>query len=264
MAVDVKDGGLLNITVIHQPGHRFEALRTSGMTGNKNKIFVVGAFRIPFQIVFAPDWLAAFVDAEESHVEVASRIGEIIGIAAEECGLLFRREDQADVRIALITIEPVFAAAVQGDHVGAEAGGRLAFALDRRYGGAACGKFLFGSFRVFKRFLHAGRHVLHRYESIDFQVGRLHFGVGRGGVESDLDVVVFGCGILLQLSASDVMVGQKQAVRADERPRTAVVQAHTGKPDVIEPGFGWREVVICLSEASAVNCQKSTCLRRQE
>ena len=46
---------------------------------------------------------------------------------------------------------------------------------------------------------------------------------------------MLGRGVLLQLAAGDVVIGQQQPVRTHERPRPAVVQAHAGEAHVIEP-----------------------------
>ena len=40
-----------------------------------------------------------------------------------------------------------------------------------------------------------------------------------------------------------MVVGDEQAVRRDERPRAAVVEAHGREPGVFEPGVGEVEVV---------------------
>ena len=50
----------------------------------------------------------------------------------------------------------------------------------------------------------------------------------------------------MQLAAGHVMVGQQQAVRADEGSRAAVVQADAREADVIEPCLCRREIVLLL------------------
>ena len=84
-------------------------------------------FGIPLQVVLAVDRLAVLVNAEQRHVEVVARIGEVVRIAAEESDLLFRREHQAHVGVLLVAVEPVFAALVERNHVGAQAGLLLGF-----------------------------------------------------------------------------------------------------------------------------------------
>ena len=62
-------------------------------------------------------WLAIFVNAEQADIEIVARILEIVGITAEESHLLFGGEDQADVVIALVSIEMVRAALIQGNDI---------------------------------------------------------------------------------------------------------------------------------------------------
>ena len=81
---------------------------------------------------------AVLVGAEEREVEVVARIGEVVGIAAEERHLLLGREDEADVGVLLVAIEPVLRALVERDDVGAQAGAsRLSFSMLRDFGAAA-------------------------------------------------------------------------------------------------------------------------------
>ena len=78
----------------------------------------------------------------------------------------------------------------------------------------------------------------------------------RGRVEAVPDVIVLGGGVLLQLAARDVVVRQQQAVRADERTRAAVVQAHAREAHVVQPLLGGSEIVLLLEllEGWIVEC----------
>src|SRR5882724_2772078 len=103
--------------------------------------------------------LAVLIGAEESHVEVVTRIGEVVVVASEERDLLFDRKDQSKVGVLLESIQPVFAAAVQRDDLALHAGlpDRLFF-----YGGgdglALVARFFVRSARLDRR-LHASGHV---------------------------------------------------------------------------------------------------------
>jgi hypothetical protein len=44
---------------------------------------------------------AVFVGAEKGGVQAVARVSEVLGVAAEEGGIEFGREDQADVRVFL-------------------------------------------------------------------------------------------------------------------------------------------------------------------
>ena len=59
---------------------------------------------------------AIFICAEESYIEVITRIGEIVIVAAEETNLFFNGKDKANVRVLFEAIEPVFTAAIERDN----------------------------------------------------------------------------------------------------------------------------------------------------
>ncbi len=96
--------------------HRAEPLGRSGMANDKNKFVFAGSGRVESEIMFGAGGLVVLVDPEEGEVEVVSRKSEVVGIAAVERRLSLRRHHQPHIRIALIAIEPVFAAAVQRDN----------------------------------------------------------------------------------------------------------------------------------------------------
>ena len=66
-----------------------------------------GAFRVPAQVVLRDGGPSIFVGAKDGEVEVESRVSEVIRISAEESGLLFRREDESNIGVFLISIQPV-------------------------------------------------------------------------------------------------------------------------------------------------------------
>ena len=84
---------------------------------NKNQFAVGRPLGIEFKKVLDLRWLAIFVNAEQADIEIVARILEIVGITAEESHLLFGGEDQADVVIALVSIEMVRAALIQGNDI---------------------------------------------------------------------------------------------------------------------------------------------------
>ena len=127
------------------------------MPGNEHQFVVGRALGIPLQIVLRVDRLAVLVDAEQRHVQVVARIGEVVRVAAEEGGLLLGREHQPHVGVLLIAVEPVFAALVQRDDVGTQAGLLQALALDVGDGRFARGEFLFRRFGALQRRQHRAR-----------------------------------------------------------------------------------------------------------
>ena len=78
------------------------------------------------------DRRVVLVDAEQREVEIVAREGEVVGIAAEERHLLLGREDEPDVGVLLVAVEPVLRALVERDDVGAQAGLVEAFLFDLR------------------------------------------------------------------------------------------------------------------------------------
>ena len=165
---------------------------------------------------------------------------KLSGIAAEEGDLLLGREDQPHVGVLLVAIEPVLAALVERHHVGAQAGFLQAFALDAGDRGLALGEFLFrASWRLSSAASTWAVTFSIDIEDVDFQVRRFHFLCRSSGVEASLYVVVLGGRVLLQLAAGNVMIGQQQAVRADEGTGAAVVQPHAGETHVVQPLPAW-------------------------
>src|SRR5207249_2001294 len=70
--------------------------------------------------------LAVLVDAHERDVEVIARELEVVGVAAEERDGELGREDEPHVLPALVLVERVLAAVVEGDDVAAHGGARAA------------------------------------------------------------------------------------------------------------------------------------------
>ena len=117
--------------------YRVEAFGGARVPGYEDEFVIGRALRIPLQVFLALDGLAVLVHAEQRHIEIVAREGEIVRVAAEIGGLLLRREDDADVGVLLIAVEPVLAALVERDHFGAEPRLLLAFPLDAGDGGLA-------------------------------------------------------------------------------------------------------------------------------
>ena len=243
-ALDVlRDGRAPHIALDEQLGHGVVSLRGARIAGDKDQLTGRRAFGATLEIVVGVQWLAVVVDAEDGHIEVVARIGEVIRIAAEEGRLLFGRKDDAHIGVLLVLIEPVFAAVVERNHVGAPAGLLGAFVFDGGNFGFAGLKRLCLIGNAFGRALHARGNVCHADQHVYFEIGRLHLGIERGRIEAVAHIVVVGGGVLLQLAARHMVIGQQQAVGADERARSAVVEAHAGEADVVEPGLRGMEVV---------------------
>ena len=107
-------------------------------------------------------------------------------------------------------------------------------------------EFFFGSLGALDSRIHAIGDIFSGDQNVDFEVGRLHFLFRRGCIEAIPDVIMLRAGIFLQLAEGDVMVGEQQAVRADEGARAAVIEPHGGKPQMVQPLLGGREIVLLL------------------
>src|SRR5712664_737807 len=103
------------------------------MSGDKNQFSILYATLGPFEIVVEVYWFVVFVDAEESNVEVITRIGKIVGVAAEECGVKFRSEHQTHVRVLLVFVEMKHIAGVERYHVAPQATRGSAIFFDRAH-----------------------------------------------------------------------------------------------------------------------------------
>lgn len=82
---------------------------------------------------------------------------------------------------------------------------------------------------------HARRNVLHRRQDVYFQVRALQLLALAARMKTIGDVVLLGRRYFLQLARRHVMIGQKQAARAYKRAGPAVIEAHAGQADMVEP-----------------------------
>ena len=159
------------------------------------------------------DGLVVLVDAEEADVEIVARVGEVVGIAAEEGDVKFGREHQPHVGVLLVLVEVIDFARVERDHVAAQAGGGGAILFDRAHGDALRLARFRGRHARLGPGVHLGGHVLDPHQNVQFQVRALAFLGPCPRVEAGLHVVgAFGAEFLDAVGA-DVMVGKGQPVR---------------------------------------------------
>ena len=67
-------------------------------------------------------------------------------------------------------------------------------------------------------------------------------------IETIGEIVVLGRRILLQLPASDVMIGQEQSVWTHERARSAVIEPHARKAQMVKPRLRRHKAVFFLEQ----------------
>jgi hypothetical protein len=235
--------GILHIAHELKLGHGEQAAGIAGISGDEDQVAIFYASARPTQVVIEMSGLVIFVDSEESDVQIVARVGEVVGVAAEEGDAELRREDEAYVGVFFIFVEVVNLAGVKDHHVAAQSGRGGAIFLDLRHGGALRLRGFGG--RHLR--LHAGvdlvGHVLNAYELIEFEIGAFGlFGLSLG-VEAGLDVVVAFGGKLLHASRPDVVIGEGQAVGRNEGAGATVIEAHRRKANMVEPLLGELESV---------------------
>ncbi len=233
--VEFEGRWILHIAQKVELRHGEQAPRIARMSGYKNQLAIFHSGWRPLQVVIEVHRFAIFVDAEERDVEIVARIGEVVGVAAEESDVEFRREHKADVRVFLVLVQVVDLPGVKDCHIAAQSrrGGTILFHL--RHRGALS---LAGVRRRHPR-LHAGidlvSDILDADQLVQLQIRALCFLSLRLGIKASLDVVVALGRELLDAACSDVMVGEGQAVGRNERARAAVVKSHRRQANMIEP-----------------------------
>ncbi len=97
----VENGLVLNLAAKVELRDRLQAARAPRVADHEHGLPVVGALLAPLEVVLGPQRLAVgVVYPVEGHVEVVARVGEVVGIAAEEPDLQLRRHDHPQVGVA--------------------------------------------------------------------------------------------------------------------------------------------------------------------
>src|SRR5947209_914834 len=100
------------------------------MTGDEDEIVLIRPPFAPFEVMLQLRRFSVLVGAEETDVQIITRIFEIVGVAAKKGNLLLRRENDPDICITLETVKMIASALVKGHDVAAQAGFVLRFFLD--------------------------------------------------------------------------------------------------------------------------------------
>ena len=169
---------------------------------------------------------SVFVDAEEGDVEVVPRIGEIVGISAKERDIKLGRKYQADIGVLFVFIQVVDLAGVEDDNVAAQASGSRAVLFHVGHSGALS----LSSVRSRHSRLHACidllGYVFNLDQLVQFQVGAFRlFGLVLR-VKAGFDVIMSARRQLLHALGADMVIGESETVRGNERTGAAVVKAN--------------------------------------
>jgi len=87
--------------------HGQEPFGRTGVAGNKDQLILFRPGWRPMQVMVEMDGLVVLADPEKGDVEVVAEINEIVGIAADKCGVKLGREHQAHVGVLLLLVEVV-------------------------------------------------------------------------------------------------------------------------------------------------------------
>ena len=203
------------VTLKGELRNRQLAARTAGVSGYEQQFPVFGTVRAPVQVVGTASWFAAFICPYEADIEVEAREIEIIRIAAELSDPKLRREHQAHVGVALVAVQIVDPAVVQGYQVATHAWIRAAALLQLRPFGAK------GVVRVVaglagRRTLNLSRHIANLHQLIEFECGTFALLGNRFCDETAFNQVLFWRRQLIHAIDHAMMICHDQSLGRDE------------------------------------------------
>src|SRR5882724_3321785 len=107
------------------------------MAGNENQLSITHAGFGPLEIIFNLERLTVLINSHQRHVDIEAREVEVIGIAAEECGLKLRHKHYANVVVAFVAIQIVLTTLIESYYIAMQTGCLIRFGLDRTNSSAA-------------------------------------------------------------------------------------------------------------------------------
>ena len=226
------------------------------MTRHEDQLAICRPLRVPPQILFGRSRAAVFVGAQKREIQVVSRIGEIIGIAAEKCSLLFRREHQSHIGIFFISVQPILTTGVKRHYIRSKVGRDKTLLLDPGpFPLTRIKRLLFGHARLHHA-LNAGGNVLHRHQHVEFEIRTLQLLRLGSRIEAVADIVFLCIGKFLKLAERHMVIRNRKTIGADKRTRTAVIEADARESHMIQPLLSRREPVpvLQLLQRGIVEC----------
>ena len=88
---------------------------SSRIPNHEKRLLQLRAILTPFEKVIGLERLSVFINAEKAHVEIVSRIFEVVWISAKEGDALFWSHNQAEVGVSAIEIQIITRALVERD-----------------------------------------------------------------------------------------------------------------------------------------------------
>jgi hypothetical protein len=205
------------------------------MPGHENKFAVCGTLWRKAEVVFNLRRFPVFVGAEETDVEVMPRKLEVVRVAAKECDLLFRRENQPDIGVALERVEMIRPALPQGHHIRPQPGAILGFLFDLGDDLPARGKGG-GGVRILRDGgIDACSDVRDGLKHIEFEIETFDLLSQSAGAKAVAQIIFLLRAELLQRIRAHVMIGDQQAVLTDKTSRPTGIEPHGRFLQVFQP-----------------------------
>jgi len=217
-------------------GQGFQAAGAARMPHGEGHIAIGGALLGPGEVMGGLVGLIVFVNAEEAEIQIVAGPAEVVPVLAEGGHIVLRGHDQAHILVLLVAVDPDLPALVEIHRLTHQLGA-LGLGLHQLGQGLAAGsgRLLIGHFGK-HRLGHFFRHVFHFEQGVEHQSWNLDFFSVALGHEPVFHEIVLGIRNLLDPIVAHVMVGEHQAILADERA-AATRKAHGGKAHMIQPGL---------------------------
>ncbi len=184
-----------------------------------------------------------FINAEESHIQIETRVLEVVRVATIESNLLFGCKHQANIRVFFESIKMVGTTLIKGDNIAAKAGFVQRFLLNLGHDSPARGECLLGFGTCLYGCVNPGGYIFYAHQHIQFH--GLAFGLFRMGfcMEAIAIVVAILGTHLLQGVCGDMVIGHNQSIGTDKGTGSTAVESYRGFLQMLQPFVGGFEVV---------------------
>ncbi|MND95406.1 hypothetical protein D3C80_876610 [compost metagenome] len=218
----------------HQLGLGQQALGRAGVAGDEDRLALGRLVGVPGEVGRGRGGLAVFVEADEGRIDGEAREGEVVQVAAEGRGAVFRRPGQAHVGVFAELVELELAAAIQADHLTADLGVVAAgFGFDAAgLGLARLGEGL--AVQALARLLHPRGDVGDVGQDLGRTAGAFQLLLAAPGREAGLGVLQLRRGQVGDAGGDAVVVGHHQAFAGNDA-RRAAAELDRGQADAVQP-----------------------------
>ena len=231
------------VAQVFQFGNGAQPTRPPGVAGDESEFAGARARRGEAEKIRHLCRLAIFVGAKQADVQVMARELEVVRVAAVKSDLLLGRKDEPHIGVTLEAVKMIRPALPKRDDIGAQARAVLGLLLDSGDDLAARGKGVCWGGVIGHRGVDAGGDVLDGLQDVEFKIQAFDLLGRRGRVKAVAHIIFFLRADFLQRVRADVMVGNQEAVRAQETAGPAGVEAHGGFLQVVKPRLGSVELI---------------------